>query len=690
MLPRELATRPATALRFAAALALLAAANAAAGQSGVWTTRGPVGGNVYCLAQDPSRSSTLYAGTARGVYKTEDGGASWRPSGVGMPAMRVQTIAIDPTAPSTLYAGTITPDGVNSVGIFKSTDGAATWTDINQGLIDPVIGVSPLDVEALAIDPRHPGTILAGSRYSEVFKSTDGGATWQNKTLGGYNVALQTSAIQFDPTDSQKIYAASTMGLLRSTDGGESWGVLGNTVSLFSLVIDPTSPATLYAGNLTGYGFLKSTDGGAHFTSFNKGLPLSGSNSPQVIALAVDPAHPSTVYAGTYGNGLFVSTDGASNWSRADAGIRSSYVAAFAFAPGQSSTIHAGTLGGGIYQSLDGARTWTLASDGLDLSLVYRLVSDPASADTLYAATFDGVEKTTDGGGSWRPANSGLPIDPVAALALSPSSSNILYAGTLGGGFFKSSDGAASWSASASGLTDSYISSLTVDPTSPSTLYAGTSHPDSSSQRVFKSTDTGSTWTQTSLDGKSFTLDSIAVNPGKASQVLVGSQGVTGYFQSLDAGKTWSTVSSSTACGGTNALLFDPSGSTLYIAGTGGVCRSSDGGATWTLVSVSGYSIASLLIDPSDSSTLYAGASLDVFNETSGVFRSIDRGQTWQPLGEGFPAVTVTALAIDSLKKTLHAGTFSGGVLELAFPTNRQPVGPPAARAPGSRLVTPR
>src|SRR6185295_3393452 len=189
----------AMAFGLAALLGFLAAAPDAAGQSGTWTTRGPVGGSVYCLVPDPSRPATIYAGTAQGVFKSDDGGASWRAANSGMPAERVQTIAIDPTATETLYAGTLTPNGVESVGIFKSTDGGASWTAVNEGLIDPFTGISPLDVWSLAIDPRNPKTILAGTRFSEIFKSTDGGLTWQSQTFGGFTLSLETTAFRIDP-----------------------------------------------------------------------------------------------------------------------------------------------------------------------------------------------------------------------------------------------------------------------------------------------------------------------------------------------------------------------------------------------------------------------------------------------------------------------------------------------------------
>jgi photosystem II stability/assembly factor-like uncharacterized protein len=691
MRPRVAALHRAHA-RVAVAFALLVGAGRAFGQSGVWSTRGPAGGNIYCVVADPSQPSTLYAGTAQGVFKSDDGGANWGIASAGIPAARVQTLAIDPTSTSTLYAGTLTPRGAPSIGVFKSTDGAASWVPINDGLIDPLTGISPLDVEALTLDPRDSNTLLAGTVSSDIFKSTDGGTSWTAQTYGGYSVGLQVSAFQFDPVAPSRVYAASTLGLLRSSDGGSNWSGYGNAgVPFFALAIDPTNPTSLYAGDSTGSGIWKSTDGGAHWNKANGSLPTNQGSLPSVIALAVDPAHPSTVYAGTYGSGLFLSANGAASWAAAGSAMRDP-VAALAFAPGQGSTLYAGTLGGGVYQSRDGANSWTPINAGLVSTVVYALLLDPAAPGTVYASTYDGVEKSSDGGATWQDRDTGLPIAPVAALALAPGSLQTLFAGTLGGGLLKSSDGGATWNASSQGLTDSYISSIVIDPTAPSTLYAGTAHPydGSHAERVFKSTDGGTTWTQTGLDAAQFSIDFIAVNPAKPVQIIAGSQGAIGYFQSLDAGKSWSAVGTGASCGGINAILFEPSGSTLYIGGTAGVCRSTDGGKTWLSSSVGGFlSVTALVLDPLASSTLYAGTELDTTTGASGVFRSIDGGQTWDALGSGLSPITVTALAIDNEGIALYAGTHGGGVTELVFTANRLPVRLSARPGRRTRVVIP-
>ncbi|HYR45470.1 MAG TPA: hypothetical protein VER78_00600, partial [Thermoanaerobaculia bacterium] len=472
------------------------------------------------------------------------------------------------------------------------------------------------------------------------------------------------------------------------------FGNAGNP--FYSLAIDPTSASTLYAGTANGNGIFKSTDSGNRWSAVNKNLPVNQATGttylPLTLTLIVDPSRPSTVYAGTYGNGIFVSTDGAATWAPASSGMRDSYVSALAFAPGQSSTIYAATYGGGVYQSLDAARTWVLAGAGLDLSLIRALAADPAAANTVYAAMFDGVQKTIDGGGNWRSASGGLPVFPVYGLAFQRGSPTALLAATSGGGLLRSTDGAATWSASGQGLNDLFISSIAVDPSNASILYAGTNHPydGSNSQRVYKSSNGGGTWTQTTLDARGFSVSFLAVNPGKSAQVVAVSRGATGYFQSLDGGNTWTVVTTDPVCGGVNTILFDPAGSTTYLAGTTGVCRSSDGGKTWLSSLVSELaSVETLLWDPSSSSTLYAGASPAVPGGTGGVFISTDAGLTWQTLGTGLSAAFVRTLVFDGAKR-LHAGIFGGGVAELGNSQDRSPVQRPPATGRTTRSLRPR
>jgi photosystem II stability/assembly factor-like uncharacterized protein len=138
--------------------------------------------DVRILAIDPQDTTTLYAGThnsSSGVFRSTDGGASWSAVSSGLPEFPgVLALAIDPQNPSTLYAGT------QFNGVFKSTDWGASWTAINFGLptgpySQPLVGVT-----ALVIDPRNTSTVFAWVGGNGVFKSTDGGASWSAASVG--------------------------------------------------------------------------------------------------------------------------------------------------------------------------------------------------------------------------------------------------------------------------------------------------------------------------------------------------------------------------------------------------------------------------------------------------------------------------------------------------------------------------
>src|SRR5262249_43371680 len=197
-------------------------------QDGPWSRLGPSGGTAHCLAVSPGSDPIVYAGTDDGVYRGDRGGASWTRANAGIEGLHVQSIAIDPVHPSTLYAGTTTPLGVPSAGIFKSEDGGAHWSAINVGLVDPVTGISPVDVASIAIDPTSSSTLVIGTLFSEVYKSTDGGTSWSPKTLGGVTAGIVITDVRYDPFTPTTLYAASNLGLVASVDSGDDWMFVGN------------------------------------------------------------------------------------------------------------------------------------------------------------------------------------------------------------------------------------------------------------------------------------------------------------------------------------------------------------------------------------------------------------------------------------------------------------------------------
>jgi photosystem II stability/assembly factor-like uncharacterized protein len=230
-----------------------------------------------------------------------------------------------------------------------------------------------------------------------------------------------------DPTDPDTLYLSESddedggWWLLRTRDGGATWNPIGadflNNVQagVWSLAVDPSNPATLYAGldDVPMYsdeggsqpgvgGVFKSTDGGISW----KNAGLSGA---AVNLLIVDPAQPNVLYAATTGNygmprgfrGLFKSADSGGAWSAVDNGLVNvrdlgANMTAFVIDPANSNRLYAGTSGGGVFRSADGGANWNRFNDGLANLDVRSLAIAPGSRHVLYAGTSDGVFRITD------------------------------------------------------------------------------------------------------------------------------------------------------------------------------------------------------------------------------------------------------------------------------------------------------
>jgi photosystem II stability/assembly factor-like uncharacterized protein len=385
---------------------------------------------VKSLVIDPQNASALYARTVNGVFKSDDGAASWVDTGLP-PAL---ALAIDPLNPKTLYVGT---DGE---GAFKSTDGGTSWSAVNSGL-------RATDITALAVDPHNAGTLYVGTRNSGLFKSTDAGTTWSavNTGLPPIKPVSGTGYVEglaIDPQNPNTVYAVISGGLFKSTDGGAIWsaaspGLPGTYVR--SLVMDPQNPNTLFAGTNTG--LFQSADAGTNWSTANPELPTA-----YVFAssLAIYPQNSSIQYAGfTSCHGLcdtrlFKSLDGGRTWNATALSFRPNpwgwIIVSLAVGPQNPDTIYMVVDHQNdewdLFKSTDGGETWTAVKYG-----VFGVASDPQDSNTLYTVA-GSISRSPDGGASWEPMNAGLP-SPFSAktLAMDPQNPKRIYAGTYGGLF---------------------------------------------------------------------------------------------------------------------------------------------------------------------------------------------------------------------------------------------------------------
>uniref|UniRef100_Q01W23 IPT/TIG domain-containing protein n=1 Tax=Solibacter usitatus (strain Ellin6076) TaxID=234267 RepID=Q01W23_SOLUE len=205
---------------------------------------------IGVAAAAPADPSILFAASGSQIWKSSDGGSTWSMISQFAGGVSVSGLAVDPTKSTTVYAGTPT------VGINRSIDGGATWTAINNGITSAPDG--SIRVGGVWVEPASPNVIFTSTAFG-LARSTDSGATW--KTVGGGN---SFSAVAFDPITAGTLYFVDGNTISKSTDNGETFvrvSPLPDQTALFTLAPDPKHAGVLYAG--TSAGIFQSGDSGA-------------------------------------------------------------------------------------------------------------------------------------------------------------------------------------------------------------------------------------------------------------------------------------------------------------------------------------------------------------------------------------------------------------------------------------------
>jgi photosystem II stability/assembly factor-like uncharacterized protein len=647
------------------------AAAAAPGDAATWRLApGLPGGDINELVVDPQHARVMFASTGSAVFKSANGGRTWRL--LDLASVRVDALAIAPGDPKTLYVGT-------GRGVFKTTNGGTSWEATSSELLANETAEERQHrndegyVYELVVDRSDPNIVYAGTWEKGVFETTDGGRSWRSVGLSA------VSPLVLDPQDPETIYAGAVgaaagptsilhrSGVFKSSDGGVSWhpvGLQGTNVG--ALALDPEHPETVYAGT-DGKGVVKSSDGGASWRA-------AGFEGKGVGWLLLDPQDPETVYAQA-GHGVFKTTDGGRIWRALRALGRDAEL--LALHPRNSAKLYA-TSDHGILTSVDGGRSWRATKWGLTSAAVEALAIDPRSPGTAYVAIdHEGVFKRSPDG-SWQAVNAGLRNLGVHMLAVDPQEPANVYAGT-DGGLYESSDGGVSWRRLPVPISyPETASALAIDPQDPETVYAITSADGGWAfgggmatiydSRVFKSRDGGATWR---ASGKVQTLKVPAAPNEVPAKTVFGSRvaidpldpdtlyaGALGVLKSTDGGTTWREAGLARTPVG--ALAIDPKESAIVYAGTdAGLFNSTDAGASWQPLHgpLDDVPVEALAIDPKQPLTVYAGTD-------RGVFWTADGGESWRRFTR-LPVRTFDALAIDPAAGIVYAGTYGGGIFEL-------------------------
>ena len=297
------------------------------------------GKSIQAIAVAASDSRILVVGSQDGLYRSRNAGKGWeRITSAGDPELRnFESLAIDPRDPETIYAGTWHLP-------WKTTDGGRHWSRIKQGMIEDS------DVFSIILDHSNAQTVFA-SACSGIYRSDDGGQLFR-KVRGIPSSARRTRILQQDPENSNVVYAGTTEGLWKTTDGGTIFKRISPAnFILNSVLIDPRDPRRLLIATDRG-GVFASDDAGATFYPSNDGF-----SQRRVTALLADPSRPSDLYASVINDKEFGGVLRRHNgeWSQIDAGLDGADVFDLRRAPGGelvAATNH------GLYLLQTGARRW--------------------------------------------------------------------------------------------------------------------------------------------------------------------------------------------------------------------------------------------------------------------------------------------------------------------------------------------
>jgi photosystem II stability/assembly factor-like uncharacterized protein len=529
-------------------------------------------------------------GLQQQLFKTTNGGQSWRTLSVG-----AQRVMVSPTAPATVYAINGSLIGTNQ--LFRSTDGGGSWRPVDTGLATHFFG--------LAFDPT-ASNVYAATGLG-VLKSADGGSGWQRETDALSR--QEATAVAVDPVDPQILYAGVDGGVIKSIDGGTSWhlvnAVLGNHGrdrwygQVSSFVVDPAEPRTVYATTICA-GIFKSLNGGRTWRAVSAARSLDCADS----ALTLVTHRPNALLGVVPGRGVFKSTDAGAHWQPADTGLDLTAVRSVAVDPDHPQTVYASAGSLGLLKSTDGAASWRQVARGV----VGAIAVDPRDPELVLAAeAMHKVIRSSDGGRSWRPSGAAIAVMPTA-LALG---GDYAYAATFARGLYTSSDGGQSWRQPTAPL-NTYGEVLAIAPNDPATVYAAGGPMDA--RGLYKSTDAGQRWKRLTVPVRGGDISAIAFDPKDPTTIYLGAVEGAAVYKSGDAGATWRLAGSglphTTPAIGITALAIDPAHPTTLYAATNrhGVFTSTDAGATWHPYNTGLHTldITSLTIDKTGQ-TLYAG-----------------------------------------------------------------------------------
>jgi photosystem II stability/assembly factor-like uncharacterized protein len=634
------------------------------------------GGRVTSVVGVPGNPSIYYVGAAGGgVFKSVDGGLTWKAIFEHEGSASIGAIALAPSNPNFLWVGTgegnIRNDLVDGDGIYFSPDAGNSWKFMGLG--------DTQHISAIAVDPSDPNTVFVGAMGHAwapnaergVFKTTDGGKTWEKVLF--VNDTTGVSDLTLDGANGKVIFAGMwefrrypwnmvdggpSSGLYRSTDGGETWerltkGLPEGPLGRIAVAVAPSNPDHVYALIAAKKGMLwQSLDMGDTWTQVSDNHALDV-RAFYFSKMAVAPNNEDKVYFLSFNT--MESGDGGKTAHVADRGVHSDHHALWIDPKDPNRMIQGGD--GGVFLSMDGAKTWRFL-DGLPIEQIYQVAVDSRTPYDLCGGFQDNsawcgpssdVSHNNVPGSAWFTSAGGDGEYSVPA----PSDPDIVYSdsqnGSIGrldlknhlGDFVRPVvEGVEEMKPAELKYRFNWTSPIAVSRTDPNEVFIG-------ANVLFKSTDGGKTWAPVSGD---------LTRNDKSKQDISGGP----INHDISGAETYGTILS---------ITLAPTDANVIWVGTddGYVQVTRDGGKTWKNVTPNGAPewarVYQVGVSPFSAGTAYAvfnGRMLDDHHPYA--YRTSDYGATWQKITEGLPDGSPVSVVREdpNQKGFLAAGTDTG------------------------------
>ena len=711
----------------------------------MWQFAGPtnIGGRCTGVAvvAPKGKHYTFYIATASGgLWKTDNEGTTFEPVFEGSASASIGAVAVAPSDPNIVWIGTgeanIFRSSQAGIGVFRSTDAGKTWR--HMGLINTYT------IPRIVIDPKDANTVYVAASGHEwttnidrgVFKTTDGGATWDQVLF----VNSETGAIDLvmDPSNSSILYAATWQrirrkwndprntpdytgsGIYKTTDAGKTWKQVNNGLpearfrGRIGIDISRSNPNTLYAlldnyqqapktdqpheydsygrpssGMIVGATVFRTDDGAASWKqvsgltdSTRKYMEAHSATYGWVFGqIRVDPNDPNTVFS--MGLNLNVSTDGGHTFERLR-GMHGDHHGLWIDPDNSNYLVNVND--GGAYVSYDRGKTWTSFVRKIHDTQFFDIAYDMATPFHVYGSvqdygSFRGVIDLSHGRDKIEPVKfEPAPGGEGSSHAVDPDDPSVVYSA----GFY----GSIARSDVTKGITKrllprlypnepkmrgQWVAPFILSPQNPDIVYDGM-------QYLLRSTDRGDTWEQISpdltYDTKTemgdipyHTITTISESPLRHGLIYVGTDDGKVHV-TKDGGKHWEEITKGLPeqkwVSRIVASKYDLG--TVYMTQTGKrdddftpyVWKSTDFGTTWTDISqnipLGGINV--IREDPSNKNILYVGADC-------GVFVTKDGAKTWDVLGGNLPMTYVLDLVIQPRDNIVCIATHGRGIWVL-------------------------